>query len=108
MLPLAVVTGAGGPTHDLATVQQHVAARNWTATDRAFADAAALRLDSSDIADCVSALCADDFYKTMPSEKKKGAMQDVYRTTYQGMPIYLKLELSDKPVVISFKWDESR
>jgi len=60
------------------------------------------------MAACVAALRSTDFYKTMASETKPGAMQDVYCTTYCELSIYLKVELSDLAVVISFKKDESR
>jgi len=45
------------------------------------------------------------FYKTMPAEKRSGFMQDVYRITYQGRRIYLKLQVSKEnwAVVVSFK-----
>ena len=44
------------------------------------------------------------FYKTMPAEKKPGLMQDVYRITYQGRRLYLKLQVVNGwAAVISFK-----
>jgi hypothetical protein len=99
---------AGGPTNDLAVIQQLVAAGKWTATHVALAGASALKFDRTDIEECVAALSLSDFHKTMDSTKKPGQMQDVYRPTYLDIPIYLKLKLTDLAVVVSFKRDESR
>jgi hypothetical protein len=65
-----------------------------------------LGLDDEDIADCImNCLTGAHFYKTMPAEKRPGLMQDVYRITYQGRCIYLKLQVSKEnwAVVVSFK-----
>ena len=108
MLPFVVVTSAGGPTNDLAVVQQLVAAGKWTITHTAFAGASALKLDRTDVEACIAGLSLGDFHKTMESTGKPGQAQDVYRPTYLKVPIYLKLKLTDMVVVISFKRDESR
>jgi len=39
----------------------------------------------------------------MESEKKKGLMQDVYYITYQGVRLYVKLQVNVQAVVVSFK-----
>ena len=65
-----------------------------------------LGLDGEDIADCImNCLTEAHFYITMPAEKRSGLMQDVYRITYQGRRIYLKLQVSKEnwAVVVSFK-----
>lgn len=102
------VPPASKPTHSLIVIQQRIVAGDWVATKKAFNCASALSFDRSDIGDCVCALKASHFYKTMPSNTKPGAMQDVYKTIYCNVPIYVKVELSDTAVVISFKRDESR
>jgi motility quorum-sensing regulator/GCU-specific mRNA interferase toxin len=73
-------------------------------------DAAALGLDEDNIKDCVLSLREGDFFKTMPSEKRPGLSQDVYRCRYGGIAVYLKLQKGrgGDAVVISFKRDENR
>ena len=63
-----------------------------------------LGFDRDDIYDCVvNQLSETHFYKTMPAKLKRGTMQDVYHITYQGVRIYLKLQVRTDAVVISFK-----
>ncbi len=52
---------------------------------------------------------ASHFYKTMAAEQKAGLMQDVYKITYEGQRIYLKLQINQTgiAVIVSFKQDES-
>jgi hypothetical protein len=65
--------------------------------------------DDQDIVECIGDhLDGAHFYKTMLAHKRPGLMQDVYRITYQGEPIYLKLQIvSGNVTVISFKADKS-
>jgi motility quorum-sensing regulator / GCU-specific mRNA interferase toxin len=63
-----------------------------------------LGFDEEDMRDCiVNHLEEIHFYKTMESEKKPGLMQDVYRITYQGERLYVKLQVVINAVVVSFK-----
>lgn len=63
-----------------------------------------------DITDCiVNFLQPSHFYKTMASEQKAGMMQDVYKITFEGKRVYLKLQINQSglAVIVSFKEDES-
>lgn len=91
------------PTYDLLLVQEAVRRGDVQATQVALDGAAALGLDFDDITACVLALDDSDFYKTMEARKMRGLMQDVYRPTYDGISIYLKLQMRSGAVVISFK-----
>lgn len=83
---------------------------DYQVTRAGFEGASRLRLDVLDIEACVLALDETDFYKTMPANQLAGFMQDVYKPTYEGHRLYVKLQLGNfgKAVVISFKGDESR
>lgn len=95
-------------TYDLPSLQAEVAAGRHLVTLAALQDAGALGFDRDDICECVLALGKADFYKTMPSNKRPGTMQDVYRTTYCDVPMYVKLQHHSDVCVISFKRDENR
>ncbi len=95
------------PTYDLAVIQALISKDQYHITAYALDGAFALGFDDADICDCVNQLNATHFYKTMAAEKKPGLMQDVYRITYEQTPVYLKLQITDRAVVISFKADES-
>jgi hypothetical protein len=98
-----------GPSYDLLVIQELVRRGDYLIRGTALAGATALLLDPQDIESCVLELEDADFYKTMPAHQIPGLMQDVYKPTYSGIHLYVKLQigLTKKAVVISFKGDES-
>jgi len=79
-------------------------------TVTAFRTALLMGFLDEDITDCiVNFLEPSHFYKTMAAEQKPGLMQDVYKITYEGKRVYLKLQVSQSghAVIVSFKEDES-
>lgn len=97
--------GKRAPTYDLSEIQRKVAAGDFRVTFSARDGAALLGFQESDIARCVTALRPTDFYKSMEAEQASGLWQDVYRPTFEGIALYVKLQvaLRGKAVVISFK-----
>lgn len=97
------------PHYSLEAMQEAVRHGRYGITRASAEGAAALYLDEDDVRACILDLEPGHFYKTMPSRKRPGAHQDVYRCRYHGFAIYTKLQLSgsDAAVVISFKQDES-
>lgn len=92
------------PTYSLTLVKGLMRDGSWFATGEALDGAGALGLDDEDIYDCVvNQLTETHFYKTMAAKKMVGCMQDVYHITYRGFRLYLKLQVRDQAVVISFK-----
>jgi hypothetical protein len=94
------------PTYDLAELLGLI--NNPTRlhiTERAYDDAVALGFASEyDIVRQVSKLTSANFCYTMPSEKKTGEMQDVYKMEWRDTVLYIKLRKSTygKGVIISF------
>jgi hypothetical protein len=76
---------------------------------------ASLGLDEADLRAAVARLTPAHAHKTMASEKRPGAMQDVYRLRFDGVPLYNKLDLLRDPrtgaprlaIILSFKRDAS-
>jgi motility quorum-sensing regulator / GCU-specific mRNA interferase toxin len=96
------------PTYDLVLIKQLVDAGSYHITGVAFHGAGELGLDESDVEACVRSLDSTCFYKTMPAKSKPDLWQDVYRPTFEGYELYVKLQLvGEHPdqmcVVISFK-----
>jgi hypothetical protein len=101
-----MVSQVDDATYPLEWVKRLFRQKHWFVTLTAQSSALDLGLDDEDIADCImNCLTGAHFYKTMPAEKRPGLMQDVYRITYQGRCIYLKLQVSEEnwAVVVSFK-----
>ena len=81
------------PRYDLALVVALIAAGSYQIRGAAARGAGDLGFDESDIVECVGALVAADFYKTMEAKKRPGFWQDVYRTEHGGIPLYMKIQL---------------
>ena len=104
------VTSGAKPTYELGAIKAKVQAGQYWIEPGALSGAMDLDFDRTDIEACVLALTEREFYKTMPAESRRGAglMQDVYRPTYLGVAVYVKLQETGTAYVISFKKDESR
>ena len=97
------------PAYPLDGIKSAVEAGRFAITRNGLEGAAALYLDEEDIKAYVLTLQEGDFFKTMPSVKRPGLAQDVYKSRYLGFAIYAKLQMSrvEWAVVVSFKRDES-
>ena len=92
------------PTYPLKLIKGLMQSGDWFSTEEALDTAGELGFDEDDILDCVcNQLSETHFYKTMPAQKFKDLMQDVYHITYAGIRIYLKLQVRGEAVVVSFK-----
>ncbi|HET6762321.1 MAG TPA: type II toxin-antitoxin system MqsR family toxin [Longimicrobiaceae bacterium] len=93
------------PTYPLGELQRLVLAGQYVVTYTALSGAAELEMDAGDIREAVLGLTVADFYKTMEAEAIAGRWQDVYRPMYEGVWLYVKLQLSrdGRTVVIQFK-----
>lgn len=80
-----------GPSHDLEAIKAACSdARRLNITGSALRDAAALGYGSEEIVEVIQGIGAVHSYKTMPSEKRPGYWQDVYRVPDRGMELYVK------------------
>ena len=97
------------PTYPLTRVQDLVMLGRRLITGRAGRDAWELfNFDETDIEECVQQLSTSDFDKSDPSETVPGLWHDVYKPTYLGTMIYVKVQIIDmhapkeQAVIISF------
>jgi motility quorum-sensing regulator/GCU-specific mRNA interferase toxin len=89
------------PTHDLEAIKAaFLQADDLNLTGTALRDAFALGYGRQQIVDVIQTMDRRYFYKTMPSEKNPGLVQDVYRVPDGGIVLYVKFT-SD--VVTEFK-----
>jgi len=93
------------PAYDLVWIQYKLSAGRYRIERIALQGALALGFDEQDIVDCVCGLCAEDFHKSMESNLRPGLWQDVYKSVYDGVRVYVKLQVdpSSDAVVIQFK-----
>ncbi len=96
-------------TYQLAVVHALLREGRYRVTVTAAAAARALGLDAVDMIECIAGLTRTDFHKTMPSERIEGLWQDVYRPTWCGVTLYVKLQIVEHRasggvlVIVSFK-----
>ena len=95
------------PYYDLERIKMLVREGLYRVTLSARQDALAVGVDADGVRNCVLTLDQTHFYKSMPAEKVPGLWQDVYRLCYQGVKVYLKLQIyfDSNAIVISFKQD---
>lgn len=91
------------PTHDLEAVKTAFLSLNLTGT--ALRNAFALGYGRQEIVDVIQTIDRHHFYKTMPSEKNPGVMQDVYRVPDGEIELYVKFtsDLVTEFKLLSFK-----
>lgn len=95
------------PSYDLEEIKELL--QDWRTRYIAFDDLKeASKLGYHDDDDMVARICKltkREFHKTMPSEKYRGLMQDVYYSYDSAVRIYIKLQIrrDGKGVVVSFK-----
>jgi hypothetical protein len=97
-------------SYSLSVVKQLVSEGRYLITVTALETAALMGFDDESIVECiVEQLAETHFYKTMPATSVPGLMQDVYKISFEGQRVYLKLQInrSQNAVVVSFKQDES-
>jgi hypothetical protein len=98
------------PTYELCEIRECIKQGKSYILETASKTAALLGYLEDGIMECVlEHLSETHFYKTMPSDKVPGVMQDVYKMTHQGNRLYIKLQINKggNAVVVSFKADDS-
>jgi motility quorum-sensing regulator/GCU-specific mRNA interferase toxin len=62
-----------------------------------------LAFDDDEVLEIIISLVNKDLYKSMTTYHDNKIWQDVYRKTIDDIDLYIKLQISDKAIVISFK-----
>lgn len=91
------------PTYSLESIKTLIREGNSRITKTALLDASIHDLTDIDIKNVVLLLHPSDFYKSMQSEKNELIWQDVYHKMYRDINWYIKVQLIEKAIVISFK-----
>jgi motility quorum-sensing regulator/GCU-specific mRNA interferase toxin len=95
------------PAYDLEEVQRLAGQGpiSCKVTEVALDGGRALGFNYDGVIEVVLAIQETDFYKSMPSVQVFGLWQDVYRLSYEGVSLYVKLQINHRgeAVVIQFK-----
>jgi hypothetical protein len=97
----------GRPTYLLAEFKAAVVAGTVKFGVGAVRGLGCLEFDVDDARVCLMALDSSDFYKSSPPKEGHGGWRDIYKTTYLGRAIYVKItRAGDGPFLVeSFKTD---
>ena len=99
-----------GTSFPLDLIKQLIRRGRYRITVTALETAALMGFCDEDIVECVTDhLQESHFYKPILSTKVPGLMQDVYKISYEGERVYLKVQINKAglAVIVSFKQDES-
>ena len=89
--------------YSLSLIKTLIKEENYRITGSAFRDAIALGFDEDDILDVVLRLSPKELYKSMTTHHDNQMWQDVYYVTLQKKELYVKLQINEDVIVISFK-----
>ena len=89
--------------YSLDLVRTLIKEENYRITGTAFRDAVALGFDEDDILEVVLRLSSKELYKSMTTHHDNKMWQDVYHVILQKKELYVKLQINEDAIVISFK-----
>ncbi len=89
--------------YDLKEIKSLIRQNKVFITQSAKYHALEFNLYKEEILNVVLSLENDNLYKSMKSNKKSNLWQDVYHKIYDGTLFYIKLQINDNAIVISFK-----
>jgi len=97
----------GRPTYPLAEFKAATLAGTVKFGAGAVRGLSCLEFGIDDALACLMALDSSGFYKSSPPKESRGGRRDIYKTTYLGRAIYVKIARSgDGPFLVeSFKSD---
>ncbi len=89
--------------YSLDLIKMLIKEENYRITGSAFRDAMVLGFDEDGILEIVLGLSSKDLYKSMTTNYDNKLWQDVYYVTLQEKKLYVKLQINDDAIIISFK-----
>ncbi|MDA3939135.1 MAG: type II toxin-antitoxin system MqsR family toxin [Spirochaetia bacterium] len=90
-------------SYSLKAIKALIKCGNYYITNSSLQGAFKIGLNEDDILSVVLDLNYSNMYKTMRSRTMSGLWQDVYHIRYKDYLLYIKLQISDSAIIISFK-----
>lgn len=91
------------PHYNLAEVKRQIQEGKYVVMESALNSARLLGLKFADVVNIALALERSDFYKSMTTYRDHRVWQDVYRPQAPVGPVYFKLTVTDRVLIISCK-----
>ncbi|MEA3290386.1 MAG: type II toxin-antitoxin system MqsR family toxin [Campylobacterota bacterium] len=89
--------------YDLSLIKKMINDDDYFITGSARVDYTSLGFDDNDAIDIVISLTQKDLYKSMTTYQDNKIWQDVYTKIVNNISLYIKLQITQKAIIISFK-----
>ena len=89
--------------YSLSMIKELIAKKKYVVTLSARQSYTALGLEDDEVLKVIDNLNTIDLYKSMTNYNNHLLWQDVYHSSYNGIELYIKLQVKEDAIVISFK-----
>ena len=89
--------------YSLKTIKELIAKKKYVVTLSARQSYIALGLEDDEVLAVIDDLKSIDLYKSMTSYNNHLLWHDVYHGRYKGIELYIKLQVKEDAIIISFK-----
>ena len=89
--------------YSLDTIKTYIRNEQYFVTQTARQDYFSLGLDDDEVIEIIMGLKPKNLYKSMTSYFDHKIWHDVYHEEYLGLKLYIKLQINDNAIIISFK-----
>lgn len=89
--------------YHLNEIKELIAKNKYVVTLSARQSYTALGLDDHEVLSVIDNLESKDLYKSMTSYQNHQIWHDVYHSSYNGIELYIKLQVREDVIIISFK-----
>jgi len=89
--------------YSLDTIKNYIRNEQYFVTQTARQDYVSLGLDDNEVIEIIMRLKPKNLYKSMTSYFDHKIWHDVYHEEYFGLKLYIKLQINENAIIISFK-----
>jgi len=89
--------------YSLSMIKELIAKKRYVVTLSARQSYVALGFEDEEVLGVIDALKPKDLYKSMTNYNNHRLWHDVYHSSYNGIELYIKLQVKEDAIVISFK-----
>ena len=89
--------------YSLETIKKMIREDNYMVTLSARQTYTELGLSDDEVLEIIDGLKASNLYKSMTSYHNHRIWHDVYHSSYKGIRLYIKLQMRENAIIISFK-----
>lgn len=89
--------------YSLETIKELIAKKKYIVTLSARQNYTALGLNDDDVLEVIEKLTSKHLYKSMTSYNNHKMWHDVYHSRYEKTELYIKIQVNENVIIISFK-----